>query len=146
MERLGGTIMLTFIKMIPVFIIILSAAYAAHWFIVKQKDAQLGKLTTQVETLTAHNQAMSFAAEENESTINSLVEKNRQQQLAFHDLTEKNNKLAAQRDQYMSIFKQHNLTKLARAKPGLIETRANKATELVFSTLEKNSRELYGVE
>lgn len=138
--------MLTFIKMAPVFIIILSAAYAAHWFIVKQKDAQLEKLTTQVETLTAHNQAMSFAAEENESTITSLVEKNRQQQLAFHDLTEKNNKLAAQRDQYMSIFKQHNLTKLARAKPGLIETRANKATELVFSTLEKNSRELYGVE
>ena len=81
--------MLTFIKMAPVFIIILSAAYAAHWFIVKQKDAQLEKLTTQVETLTAHNQAMSFAAEENESTITSLVEKNRQQQLAFHDLTEK---------------------------------------------------------
>ena len=80
------------------------AAYAAHWFIVKQKDAQLGKLTTQVETLTAHNQAMSFAAEENESTITSLVEKNRQQQLAFHDLTEKNNKLGcAKRSVYVNF-------------------------------------------
>jgi len=138
--------MLSFLKMTPILIMILAAAYGAHWFIVNQKNQQLSRLTTQVETLTAHNQAMTLAAQENESTINNLVEKNRQQQLAFRDLTDKNNELSAQRDRYMSIFKEHNLTKLARAKPGLIETRVNKSTELVFSTIEKNSRELQSVE
>ena len=36
----------------------------------------------------------------------------------------------------MKIFKKHDLTKLARAKPGLIETRANKATDEIFKVIE----------
>ena len=39
-------------------------------------------------------------------------------------------------------FKRHNLTKLAAAKPGLIEPRANKATKEVFDGIEEDSRNI----
>ena len=36
----------------------------------------------------------------------------------------------------LEIFKEHNLTKLSVAKPGLIEQRANKATKEIFNEIE----------
>ena len=42
----------------------------------------------------------------------------------------------------MSIFKKHNLTNLARAKPGLIEPRINNGTSRVLESIEADSREL----
>jgi len=42
----------------------------------------------------------------------------------------------------MKVFKDHNLTRLARAKPGLIETRVNKATASIFRTIEEESKEV----
>ena len=40
---------------------------------------------------------------------------------------------------YMNIFRRHNLSKLAAAKPGLIEPRINKGTKNVFDSIEKDS-------
>jgi hypothetical protein len=58
------------------------------------------------------------------------------------NLTNRNNELNAERDSYLRIFKDHDFTKLARARPGSIELRANKATEKVFRSVEEDSREL----
>ena len=52
----------------------------------------------------------------------------------------RNQELNAERDSYMRIFADHDLTKLARAKPGMIETRANNATADVFRQLEEDSK------
>jgi hypothetical protein len=40
------------------------------------------------------------------------------------------------------MFKRHNLTKLAAAKPGLIEPRVNKGTKDVFDSIEEDSRNI----
>ena len=45
-------------------------------------------------------------------------------------------------NRYLDIFKRHNLTKLAAAKPGLIESRVNKATKEVFDGIENDSRDI----
>ena len=45
-------------------------------------------------------------------------------------------------NRYLDIFKRHNLTKLAAAKPGLIETRVNNATKEVFDGIEEDSRDI----
>ena len=45
-------------------------------------------------------------------------------------------------DDYLSIFKRHDLTKLAKAKPGLIQPRINKGTKEVFDAIEDASREV----
>ena len=42
-------------------------------------------------------------------------------------------------NRYLDIFKRHNLSKLAAAKPGLIEKRVNNGTK-VFDSIEKDSR------
>lgn len=39
----------------------------------------------------------------------------------------------------LEVFRNHDLQKLAEAKPGLIEVRANEATKEIFDTLEKES-------
>jgi hypothetical protein len=46
----------------------------------------------------------------------------------------------------MIIFSDHDLTKLARARPGSIELRANRATADVFRSVEADSRELDAVD
>jgi hypothetical protein len=61
---------------------------------------------------------------------------------AVTDLTNKNTEMQAEMDDYLSIFKRHNLTKLARVKPGLIEPRINKGTKAVFEAIEKDSEEV----
>ena len=45
-------------------------------------------------------------------------------------------------NRYLDIFKRHNLTKLAAAKPGLIETRVNNGTKEVFEGIEQDSRNI----
>ena len=41
---------------------------------------------------------------------------------------------------YLKIFKDHDLTRLARAKPGMIESRANKRTDEIFTVIENDTR------
>ena len=50
--------------------------------------------------------------------------------------------MQAEMDDYVSIFARHDLTRLARAKPGLIEPRINKGTKEVFRAIEEDSREV----
>ena len=45
-------------------------------------------------------------------------------------------------NRYLDIFKRHNLSKLAAAKPGLIETRVNNGTKEVFESIEQDSRNI----
>ena len=47
--------------------------------------------------------------------------------------------IEADMNRYLDIFRRHNLTKLAAAKPGLIEPRMNKATKEVFDGIENDS-------
>jgi|TARA_R110002110_G_scaffold42549_5_gene133381 hypothetical protein len=64
--------------------------------------------------------------------------------LQEESLTEMNDKAAqveAQMQSYLKIFKDHDLTRLARAKPGMIETRANKATNNVFMEIENDTKQ-----
>ena len=60
----------------------------------------------------------------------------------FFVLTEKNNAMQQEMDGYLSIFKRHDMTRLARAKPGLIEPRINKGTKAVFRSIEEASVEV----
>jgi hypothetical protein len=45
-------------------------------------------------------------------------------------------------NRYLDVFKRHNLTKLAIAKPGLLETRVNNGTKKVFESIEESSRNI----
>jgi hypothetical protein len=83
------------------------------------------------------------AAFEKEQAARERSEQNLQSQLkAVGALTEKNNAMQQEMDGYLSIFKRHDMTRLARAKPGLIEPRINKGTKAVFRSIEEASVEV----
>jgi len=44
--------------------------------------------------------------------------------------------------EYMDIFRRHNLSKLASAKPGMIETRVNNKTKEAFDAIEEDSKRI----
>jgi len=134
--------MLGFIKALPIIILLAGAGYAAHTFMINEKDKRIDQLQTQVDQLNQHNVALQTAAATNEATIKSLEANARQQAQAMVGLTERNNELNAERDSYLRIFKDHDFTKLARARPGMIELRANRATAEVFRSVEADSKEL----
>jgi len=64
-------------------------------------------------------------------------------QLQEESLSEMNDRAAAveaQMQDYLKIFRDHDLTRLARAKPGMIETRANKRTDEIFTVIENDTK------
>jgi len=134
--------MLGFIKALPLMIVILGAGYAAHTYMINEKDKRIDQLQIQVDSLNQHNVALQTAAATNEATIRSLEANAKAQAEAMMGLTNRNNELNAERDSYMRIFADHDLTKLARARPGSIELRANRATAEVFRSVEADSREI----
>ena len=60
----------------------------------------------------------------------------------LNNLARANAQIEAEKDQYLAIFRKHNLDKLALMKPGLIENRVNNATKEVFEVLENDSKQI----
>ena len=56
------------------------------------------------------------------------------------------NELNREKQTYLKIFKDHNLTRLARARPGMIEKRINNGTQKVFEALENDTKELMDID
>ena len=105
-------------------------------------ENRLADLQSEVDITRAENVALQTAAQTNEATIRSLEAKSAQQAQQMGVLTQNNQKLSSERDEFMSIFKRHNLTKLARSKPGMIEPRINDGTHRVLETIMEDTREL----
>ena len=96
---------------------------------------------TQVELIELRELVSSYELkfETQDNTIRVMEERHIQQSNAMLQMSEKNKEIIAERDRYLDIFKRHDLSKLAAAKPGLIEPRVNNATKDVFDSLENDS-------
>lgn len=130
------------LKMLPLMIVVAGGAYMYHTQQIAMKDATIAQLETNTVTLK-NNQVRLEVALEREQTAREQAENNLQNQLkAVGELTSKNAALTAERDEYLGIFKRHDMTRLARIKPGLIEPRINKGTADVFRQIEEDSREV----
>ena len=88
------------------------------------------------EVLAAEKAAVDLKSQQQEQAFKALTESYEKQRVANDALTRKNQEIQQETQAYLQIFKKHDLTKLARAKPGLIETRANKATDEIFKVIE----------
>ena len=53
-----------------------------------------------------------------------------------------NQQYEIQMNEHLDIFRRHSITKLASAKPGLIELRANNRTKEVFDAIEEDSNRI----
>ena len=89
--------------------------------------------------LREYNMAMELQVKTQNETIDKMSKQYEQQAQALGELTSKNAEIEAEMTRYLDIFRRHNLSKLAAAKPGLIEPRVNNATKDVFDSLETDS-------
>ena len=99
-------------------------------------------LYTQNKILSANNIALESAVATQEEAIASLQNDFALQTSSLLDLQSRNQQIQQEMTRYLDIFKRHNLTKLAAAKPGLIEPRVNKGTKDVFDSIEEDSRNI----
>ena len=99
-------------------------------------------LYSENQTLTMNNIALEGAIKQQEEAIKVMKESYEKQGIALNQLASKNAQIEAEMNGYLDIFRRHNLNKLAIAKPGMIETRANDATKAVFESIENDSKEL----
>ena len=94
------------------------------------------------QTLTENNIKLESAIAQQEEAIAIMKESYEKQGKALNQLSSRNAQIEQEMNGYLDIFRRHNLNKLAIAKPGLIETRANEATQKVFESIENDSKEL----
>ena len=99
-------------------------------------------LWNQNSKLSALNQAFELRSQEQKLTIESLQNDFALQTKGLLSIQAKNQEIETEMNRYLDMFKRHNLTKLAAAKPGLIEPRVNKGTKDVFDSIEEDSRNI----
>ena len=141
--------MFAYLKMIPIVLLAVGMAYAAHLVVVNKLKNEAEDLQTQIVQLQsdvrqyqAQNVALQSAEEINEQTIRSLEENSQRQVEQMTNLTNANQQLQSEKEEYLSIFRRHDLQRLALARPGLIEPRINNGTQEVFRQVEQDSKEV----
>ena len=92
--------------------------------------------------LSALNQAFELRDQEQKLAIESLQNDFTLQTEGLQQIQLRSQEIQKEMNRYIDIFKRHDLTKLASAKPGLIEPRINKGTKDVFDSIEEDSRNI----
>ena len=96
------------------------------------KNQELIKLNAAFEVRDAEQRATIEAVQ------NSLEKTSKE----LTGLQVRNQQYEEEMNEYLDIFRRHNLAKLASAKPGMIETRVNNRTKEVFDGIEEDSKRI----
>ena len=99
-------------------------------------------LWNQNSKLSALNQAFEIRNQEQKLAIESLQNDFTLQTDSLLEIQSRNQEIQQEMSRYLDIFKRHDLTRLAAAKPGLIQPRINKGTKDVFDSIEEDSRNI----
>jgi|TARA_R110000803_G_scaffold134176_1_gene201251 hypothetical protein len=92
--------------------------------------------------LSALNQAFELRDQEQKAAIQTLQNDFKIQTEGLLTIQSRNQEIEKEMNRYLDIFKRHDLTKLAAAKPGLLEPRVNNGTKKVFESIEEDSRNI----
>lgn len=99
-------------------------------------------LYDQNTTLKENNVKLESAIAEQTAAFDAMKESYEKQGQSLQNLSRANAQIEAEKEQYLAIFRKHNLDKLALMKPGLVQTRVNNATKAVFEELENDSKNI----
>jgi len=100
-------------------------------------------LYDQNQTLTANNQKLEYAIEEQTKALETLRESYERQGQSLMNMSRRNAEIEAEKAEYLAIFSRHNLDMLALKKPGLMSNRFNNGSEQVMESIEDDTEELY---
>jgi hypothetical protein len=96
------------------------------------------KLEEQAKVILAQD----LRDQEQKATIEAIQGNLQKTTQALSGLQVRNQAYEAEMAEYMDIFRRHNLSKLASAKPGMIELRANTRTKEAFDAIEADSQRI----
>ena len=130
------------IRVLPIILVLAGGGYAAHLFIVNQLEGRLQEVQRNYDVVNQQNVALQAAAEQNARTLENIQAQMQAQAQQIGTLTTRSAELEREKNEYLSIFRDHNLYRLARARPGMIEPRINNGTNDVFRQIEQDSREI----
>jgi len=88
------------------------------------------------------NQAFELRDKEQKLALETVRNDFVLQTSSLNNLQTQNKAIELEMSRYLDIFKRHNLTKLANAKPSLIEKRVNNGTKKVFDGIEADSKRI----
>ena len=120
----------------------LGGGYAYHVTTVSKLESEVVQLEANNRTLKENQVQMEAAVKSSQQALKAVEANAKKSEAAMSNLTQRNNELNKEKQNYMKVFKDHNLTRLARARPSMIEKRANAKTALVFRELENDTKEL----
>jgi 3-mercaptopyruvate sulfurtransferase SseA len=89
-----------------------------------------------IATLRENNAKLEMVAKANAEALEEVTAFANQMEASNLELQANLQKAEAYKDDLLSKFQKHNLTKLSLRKPGLIEGRINNATKQVFDDIE----------
>ena len=96
------------------------------------------KLEEQVKVIAAQD----LRDQEQRATIEAIQNNLEKTSQELTGLQVRNQAYETEMNEYMDIFRRHNLSKLASAKPGMIEKRANTRTKEAFDAIEADSQRI----
>lgn len=107
---------------------------------IERLNTDISRLNADIRTLQANQEILESAAQENQELIQRLQSHAAEQASKAQSLTATIQNLQSEKQRYLAIFREHDLTKLSRAKPGLIENRINQGTQDVFRNIEQETQ------
>jgi|TARA_B100000073_G_scaffold72221_1_gene53973 type II secretory pathway component PulJ len=93
-----------------------------------------------MQSLANEKAALEVQVQQATAAMEKQLEVMKKQEESLNNMNERAAVVEAQMQNYLKIFKDHDLTRLARAKPGMIETRANKRTDEIFTVIENDTK------
>lgn len=96
------------------------------------------KLEEQAKVILAQD----LRDQEQRATIEAIQGNLEQTTQALSGLQVQNQQYEIQMADYLDVFRRHNLSKLASARPGMVEVDANNGTKEVFDAIEADSQRI----
>jgi hypothetical protein len=96
------------------------------------------KLEEQTKVILAQD----LRDQEQKATIEAIQNNLAKTSKELTGLQVRNQAYESEMAEYMDIFRRHNLSKLASARPGMIEKRANTRTKEAFDAIEADSKRI----
>ena len=120
--------MLKIYMLIVVVGLVGGVVYGGYYY---YKDTQ-----SRIQTLTENNSKLEVATQQQEQTINTLIEDREKFDELNKELQVKLDKANQYRDTLIDKLRKHDLAKLSLKKPGLVEKKINNGTKKLFRSLE----------
>lgn len=125
-----------FTKVVPFKWYLIGGSIATIAFVLYLGYVFVGNMQTQLIELKATNALLKTTLETQKNTIEQILEDNENINNLNTELQENLQFVEQENSRLNKLFREHDLTDLAKKKPGLIEQRINNATETLFDDLQ----------